>query len=669
MTTKISKVLFYSILVFLLLPENLVNPISPGLDPSWHIATELAVINDLTFGGNFVFTYGPLGFLDTKLALCFSKWVILSFELCVIFAFVYALSFYFSKYNTWKTYLLLLLFCFVSRGKSQSVIHLFFPCFILHAYIYQKNKNVISLWICSIISCFSFFCKINFGLISLIFFYTVSFVFLVTSEKEQRYKIWIPVVFNCLLVGLLVIFFKVELLGYIKGSFEFTKSYSAAMTHINSKFWNTAFIIAIVSFVLLVFSVFLVLRTGFKQISNWLAIFLASVCFFLLFKNGFTRADTHRYEFVYLMGVPFFLLALTSTKYYDFRNLIFICVCLVSFAFTFLFRKKDMFSVNYLKQIVSNMPIPKLIYGETYDRFEVSNEYISTIRDNSVDIFPWEISNVYQYGLNYRPRPVMQSYAAYNPYLDSINAVQIKTSGANYLLYANETIDNRTPFWDESMTKREIARHYEVISDFSALQKACSSIKNASKFSQDAFCMENPLVCHQFLRDSLSIEDYFVHNKKAEWYSKETLPLEYNFVLLKRRPTPLKVVSDSIVLNKILKIGDELIIPNSNGLLYLYADLEYSTIGKLKKTLFQISNLRVCITDVDGAKSEYKAVVPILQTGVLVNKAVIDNLDAYLCFKYNGTLNKKIKSIRFLPDANFEKTMNVRIKEIVNEKL
>ena len=198
------------------------------------------------------------------------------------------------------------------------------------------------------------------------------------------------------------------------------------------------------------------------------------------------------------------------------------------------------------------------------------------------------------------------------------------------------------------------------------MQKASASVDQLGSFSEKAFCLQNPLVCQQFMQDSLPFEDYFVHHIKPAYYEKETLPSAYNYVLLKRRQIPVEVERDRTVFTKTLTVGDELAIPNSVGQLYLYADIDYSIIGKLKNFLFRTTALRVCITDMDGATKEYKVVVPILKTGVLLNLAVIDNVDAYLYFKYNGALNKRIKSVRFLPNANFGKTMEIRIQEIVN---
>jgi hypothetical protein len=40
---------------------------------------------------------------------------------------------------------------------------------------------------------------------------------------------------------------------------------------------------------------------------------------------------------------------------------------------------------------------------------------IEAVGEKTVDIFPWEISLAHAYNMNWKPRPVMQSYVAYTP--------------------------------------------------------------------------------------------------------------------------------------------------------------------------------------------------------------------------------------------------------------
>ena len=50
-------------------PDALLRIPSVGLDPSWEIGINLAVQNHMRFGQDFVFTFGPLGILATRLPI------------------------------------------------------------------------------------------------------------------------------------------------------------------------------------------------------------------------------------------------------------------------------------------------------------------------------------------------------------------------------------------------------------------------------------------------------------------------------------------------------------------------------------------------------------------------------------------------------------------------
>lgn len=53
--------------------------------------------------------------------------------------------------------------------------------------------------------------------------------------------------------------------------------------------------------------------------------------------------------------------------------------------------------------------------------FALPSEITDKIGRKSVDIVPWEIVFPYFNRLNYNPRPVVQSYAAFTPYLINLN--------------------------------------------------------------------------------------------------------------------------------------------------------------------------------------------------------------------------------------------------------
>jgi hypothetical protein len=57
------------------------------------------------------------------------------------------------------------------------------------------------------------------------------------------------------------------------------------------------------------------------------------------------------------------------------------------------------------------------------------------IGDQTVDFYPWELTYVYANHLNWLPRPLFQSYIAYSPALDRLNAVHVEKAGPEFFMW------------------------------------------------------------------------------------------------------------------------------------------------------------------------------------------------------------------------------------------
>ena len=102
---------------------------------------------------------------------------------------------------------------------------------------------------------------------------------------------------------------------------------------------------------------------------------------------------------------------------------------------------------------------------------KLEKEVINTIGKGSVDTYPWETTYIAANNLNWRPRPVFQSYAAYTPWLDRKNAEFLNSGKApRFIIWqlnhpAGEvgSIDGRYLLNDEPLTIFQILNHYNVI--------------------------------------------------------------------------------------------------------------------------------------------------------------------------------------------------------------
>jgi len=110
---------------------------------------------------------------------------------------------------------------------------------------------------------------------------------------------------------------------------------------------------------------------------------------------------------------------------------------------------------------VNNIEVNKMNIRKSYGNFSGLAQYI--YHNEKTDIIPFDISLLYGYGLNWQPRPVIQSYTNYTPVLDKITAKHFLTEKApDKLIYSPITIDDRYSLFDEPETFRTILLEYSA---------------------------------------------------------------------------------------------------------------------------------------------------------------------------------------------------------------
>jgi len=96
------------------------------------------------------------------------------------------------------------------------------------------------------------------------------------------------------------------------------------------------------------------------------------------------------------------------------------------------------------------------------DSLSLVPEYHATIGSGSVDALPWDIARVRANGWRWRPRPVLQSYAAYTPELDRLDAEHLAgPHGADFVLLDWKAIDGRHPFLETPLSWRVLLDRFE----------------------------------------------------------------------------------------------------------------------------------------------------------------------------------------------------------------
>lgn len=82
---------------------------------------------------------------------------------------------------------------------------------------------------------------------------------------------------------------------------------------------------------------------------------------------------------------------------------------------------------------------------------------------SSTDILPWDITDLTSQGINYKPRPIFQSYSAYTPMLQSLNATHFESiNKPDFIVLRTGSIDERTPLEMDAPALLKISQNYNL---------------------------------------------------------------------------------------------------------------------------------------------------------------------------------------------------------------
>jgi hypothetical protein len=117
--------------------------------------------------------------------------------------------------------------------------------------------------------------------------------------------------------------------------------------------------------------------------------------------------------------------------------------------------------VAYIRfeETASGLVKRQLAYTDSYRLPEAVRQRVGK---NSLDIFPSNILIAKANDVTWNPRPIFQSYSAYTPYLDQVNATHIEKSGPAMAIVQWGSIDDRLPFAEEPLTWKTLLNYYDL---------------------------------------------------------------------------------------------------------------------------------------------------------------------------------------------------------------
>lgn len=578
-TRRVFRILVLLLCWALLLPEHLYLPWS-GLpvDPNWQLVLHHALSQGWIFGRDIVFTHGPLGFLEERAPVGGARGAYLVSDLVIHGLLLALLVSALRRLRGPGPQLLLVLACFAfgAYRSPPSLALLVLGLSVFAVFLYLESGHIRHLAWAGALAVAAFHLKANTGIVVGVLFASVLAVEIAFSERRRALAAltgaWV------LLFGASLVILPIAPLGYLRAFVHYVAAYPDAMglaTPGSERFAALA-IVELAAAAALVLIHRRVLLADRRQA---LITVLVGCGLFVLFRQGFVRADQVPrhiptfFQFSLLFVGLWFLFAREPLR----RGVAYLFVTALAFSIV---SQPGRFTPRHLADKVQGIAryarqaladgIPAEL-GPPPQR-DLPASFRARIGDAPMDIMSYESAQPIREGLDYHPRPVFQSYAAIDPYLDQLNVDALAAPGAaEFIVFNGTAIDKRYAFFDETRTKLALLR------------------------------------------------DFRVAEARRE------------VILLERSPHPREIVRTPLRTGR-ARLGDALSIPRSDGLVSLVADIDYSIEGRLVSFLFRPPALALTFVLENGRRLTYRLPRAAVRDGILVSPYVATQPDAGLFF-------------------------------------
>lgn len=218
-------------LALALMPHSPYHDPGYGLDSSWAIGLHNAVKNKLVFGTDFVFTYRPLGVLQTRLSIGVHEVVYILFDVFIIANFFYVFFRIITRTNlAVSSILIYLCLWFMVSDASHSLLWLV----LFLVFEYHEMRNTIILMDIVAIAVLSFFIKLSTAFIPPIL--AVPAIVYGIRAKTMTYRTaGIVAASYVMLICGVAYLLRVDIDSYVSNGLHIIDGYSDAMYVLKSK--------------------------------------------------------------------------------------------------------------------------------------------------------------------------------------------------------------------------------------------------------------------------------------------------------------------------------------------------------------------------------------------------------------------------------------------------
>jgi hypothetical protein len=601
-----------------MMPLELSFP-GPGLDLSWMYALNEALARHLIFGRDIVFTFGPLASVYSRMYHPATDWVMLCGSVLIGAGLTVGCALL--PYPRKSVQVAILPFL-VAEVTLRDSVFIFLPFVLLLLVIRvcapADNEHRLKpsglIYACvALVTCSVAVLPLIKGSFGGPAFFSGGLSFLVLLRRRPS----AAVAFACMAIaacssvwvatgqpiGALPAFFVAQgpiISGYseampLDGPIDAVATYVAASVILLAVFYNQV-------------------ATRFGK-TGLIAVVSLVFALFVCFKGGFVRHDGH----ALIAAGALLIAAYCATAMMPSVPSVLVWVVAV-YAWGFIDRSFSRLDISMVLQRVQNA------VSNSYNGIKVrvsAPQQLRTIFDQrnaairaqlplpsltgSVDLYPFELSTVFAHGLDWSPRPVFQSYSAYDSRLDALNATHLRGANApRHVFFQVQTIDDRLAALDDAGSWPALLSSYEIVS-----------------------------------YDGLQIHLRHVDAGRS------------------------KTVFGAPVTRVKARMGSPLQLPDEDGPLWAEIDLKPTFLGRLCLFALKIPPVQITLTLEDGRMVHHRYIAAMGQRAFLLSP-YIQTTDDFVSLAAGICQNNRVRSIQFdTPAAGVWKSgFSVRLRRL-----
>lgn len=571
-------------------------PIMPAIDidSSWMFGINQAVAQQLNFGKDIVFTYGPYSSL---LTLVYHP----ATRLLIIISSIYLTALYWISIITlshrvkwqWSLIFLITLIIILHQTITFSRDTLLFLYPLLVALNCIKIQSIQINYYLKFILVFLLFS--GFGLLPLIktsflilsiFIYFLSFIYFVKKQQKILATICVisPIIFIIWLISGQTL---LSLVDYIGSSVDIILGYTDAMSLYGDYYEIFIYSLAVI---FLLFTVFLQKTLTNKEERYFLLLSYAAYCF-IAFKAGFVRHDLHAIT----AGACILIASLSLVFIFQLSKTVIISIIL---SLTSWFIIDNHYLYTSARDILNNFYATYwfVFNFEEHEKLnERFNSSVQTIKNNiqlpllsgTSDIYSFEQTLLIVSGNIWSPRPILQSYSTYTPKLAEINKQHLLSNNApNTIFFSVEPIDKRLPATEDGLSLPTLLSHYHPIGLFG------------------------------------------------------------NYFLMLQKNIIQSSINETVKEQKQLSsLGKITAVPEISQAVFVKLDIKPTVLGRLANFIFKSAPLEIEVNLINGEKKAYRLISGMAKAGFILSPLIEDTSDFIKLYGDKTLLlNKTVKS-------------------------